>query len=257
MDASVFTLLMLAHLVADFYLQSSRMVENKKTDKKFISANIVHSIIVTATVFAVPLVMYSIELGMQLFIETWQHTNNWLVLYIKWQFFTIIGIVFISHMLIDFIKSFAARYLDLTPLKQASLFIVDQVLHIITLIVISAMFDTVIQLNSKYLFVICLLLINKPAGVLISYILRIYLVNSGKNDKSSDDMKLGRQIGYVERTFVFISIIFNLETIAATVITLKGVLRISGSNSGEQEYIIYGNLISFFIAVLTALVFVS
>ncbi len=235
------------------------MVHDKKNNK-FVTANFLHSIIVALTVLLLPIVIHIVEIILNIMIDTREYKSELIAAYKELQFYKILGIIFVSHIIIDFIKSAIVRRDNLTSKLEMIIFISDQIAHLAIILVVSCIFKTEAQLNSGYIFIVCLLLVNRPTGIMIGYILDIYSDKKNNSERSEDVSKLGRQLGYVERTVVFISIISDLEAIAAAVITLKGVLRISSSRTGQSglanhEYFIYGNLVSFSVAVIVAIIF--
>jgi len=187
----------------------------------------------------------------------------------------------LSHLLIDYIK----RYISKKP------FIVDQLLHVIVIIVLWWLWGecvTMRELNPFQVFLsmfgrspttniltlLGLLIILKPVGVLIEKG-EIWDFNRDKNKLPTKNIPesrttpdenqkgAGKMIGYLERIIVFFLLINNQFGAIAFVLTAKSVMRfpeIGKSNNAPSlvEFYIIGTLLSmtsvFVVAFLLGLI---
>lgn len=225
--------LIAAHLLGDFILQSDNLCKkryNKKITEK-ISANCIHSFIQAALSYCL--------------LETW---NLW------WLPFTI----FISHFIIDFIKTQFGK-------KDLPYFIMDQIAHYCVIFLIwyylqsnlpESLAISKISLSGWIIFT-SFLAILKPSSILIKLFMEYH--KWIPNIPSLQGLpNAGKWIGYLERililTFIFTH---NIEGIGF-LLAAKSIFRFGELNQSKDikvtEYVLIGTFLSFTIAIMTGYV---
>ena len=226
--------LLIAHLIGDFFLQPKHWVEQKR-EKSYKSAylylhSLVHAILVYIIVFD---------------LRNWQ----------------IPLIIFISHTIIDSIKSG-------TKNDNVKGFVVDQILHIITLIIIwiiytdsweQLMNEVGILMDSRSTWAIILgyIIILNPLAFLIGK-----LTLNWQNQIEADGLTgAGKYIGMLERFLVLTFILFGRYEAIGFLLAAKSVFRFGDLKEAKDrkktEYILIGTLISFAITILLGIIIIS
>ncbi|RDW21291.1 hypothetical protein CWR48_02435 [Oceanobacillus arenosus] len=280
--------LMLAHFIADFYLQKDRMVNNKE---KYLRLHMMHHVICLLIAL--------------LFI--WGRNYQYQGVF-KHVFFPLI-IILMTHYLIDLmkikmgksqrVKDFLGSYHDL------KLFLFDQILHIIVLMItchlffnlpFHLVFENVItsfqtgvslSLTNNLLFLaVIIIAATSISGHIIAKMLGNPLINittfEGKitfKSESLDDRsgKLpelargvneeyhylllnnrynrGRTIGYIERLLVLILTYYSAYPAIAFIITAKSIARFKQMEDRDfAEYFLLGTLLSMLFGISLGLV---
>jgi len=232
--APAFLLLLLGHVVGDFYLQSNTMAQNKAENYKWLLIHgAVYSLCIAAILFA----------GV---------TFSWYGL------FLVLG-TSLAHLLIDLLKK---------HIPTSKKFITDQALHITTIIAFWQLWGNCItlreltalngfvsmfghSLSSITPIILGLLCILKPIGVLIEQG-DIWDFNKGESQPqtpSPNQKGAGKMIGYLERIIVFFLLINHQFSAIAFVLTAKSAARFPEINKSDDasslaEFYIIGTLLS-------------
>ena len=235
-----FILLLLAHVIGDFYFQTDRMSIRKDSSMKWV---FVHSLLYwLGTLLAVSLV-FSVNIF-------------------------IIGTAAAAlHAVIDILKYMYVRKsgksIEITPGKDRNIFFADQFIHIACLIFIAYFavlqnipfrfcspvleFFEIIKIDAFAFtcWVTAVLLIHKPANIFISKILTIYRPEN-KEDENKKDSKAGRFIGTVERMIMLIFLSIGQYAAIGLVLTAKSIARYDKISKEKDfaEYYLLGTLIS-------------
>ncbi len=226
--------LFLAHIIGDFFLQPQKWVKEKekmklKSPKLYIHV-VIHLIL--------------------MFVLLWDIT--------LWPIIITIGI---SHFIIDAVK------LSLQKKKTKRLwFFADQALHIGSILIAYFMFvnsDFSIEnyLTEQHILLItCLLFLTIPVSIIMKTIfLKWDITALTEGNESLEDA--GKYIGILERVLVFTFVILNHWEAVGFLITAKSVFRFGDLKESKHrkltEYILIGTLISFGIAILIGLLFLS
>lgn len=229
----LFLKLFLAHLMADFIMQPKKWVldkEVKKIKSKY------------------------------LYVHVFLHFLVTLLLLWDLKYWKIAFVILITHYLIDVLK------LYITPkFKQKNiLFFIDQLLHVFVLYAVAYYGDilsnTIELLQSIDLkFVTALVFISFPTAIIISKLLEGMSKHIEIDHESLPNA--GMYIGIIERFFVFTFILLGRWEVIGFLIAAKSVFRFNDlkeSNSRElTEYILIGTLLSFGIAILTGIWYLS
>ncbi|WP_121666710.1 DUF3307 domain-containing protein [Mesonia aquimarina] len=220
--------LILAHLIGDFLLQPYTWVQEKEAKK-----------------FASP------KLYLHIFIHL---LLNFLVL---WDFslWYIPLIIAGTHLIIDGLK------LSLQTAKSKRLFFfIDQLFHF-TVIFLVYFFCINSTIDFKFppqllLIITGAFFLTTPTSVIIKMIISVYKPQTEiEKDESLDNA--GKYIGILERLLVFVFIISNHWEGVGFLIAAKSIFRFSDLTASKDrkltEYILIGTLLSFGIAILSAI----
>ena len=228
----IFIPLILAHLLGDFLLQPNSWVadkEQKKGKSKFLYF---HVLIHIALVF----------------IFLWNIQLWWIAL--------IIGI---THFLIDW-----AKLQFQTPKAKRTWFFVDQLLHIVVIVLLSVFYYPYLKwedlFNHDNLKIItAVVFLTVPSSIIIKTLISIWTPVTVEHSKIQTEslVNAGKYIGILERLLVFVFIIVNHWEGVGFMIAAKSVFRFSDLAEAKQrkltEYVLIGTLLSFGIAILTGI----
>lgn len=235
---TLFALLLLAHVIADFYLQPYAWIMDKVKHKERSIGLFKH------------MSVHTLLTSLALVIGYGSYNHDLLIA---------IAIIILSHYAIDIWKTymgFTIRY-----------FMIDQFAHFIVLICVSIWLAgvdmqalktlLVASYQSKYLvWGIAYVLAYKPLSILIQLILRPYTEQmADKNDHGLQTA--GEHIGALERFLVITFVILGQYAGIGFLLAAKSVFRF-GDMRREQdrkltEYIMLGTLLSFTFALLIGL----
>jgi hypothetical protein len=226
--------LILAHLVGDFFLQPQNWVKHKEKKKLKSIWLYVH----IATHIAL------------MFLIVWDLSYSILIISIG-------GL----HLIIDAIK------IQFQKKKTKRLFFfVDQLLHLLTIVILSKLlfngdfkFSITIS-NQLLLLIVCASFLTKPTSIIMKTIFTKWDISKLTKDKESLE-DAGKYIGILERLLVFIFIVVGHWEAVGFLITAKSVFRFGDLTSTKErkltEYILIGTLISFGIAILVSLLYLN
>lgn len=217
----VLTLILIAHFLADFQWQSQKMADLKSSNWTYL---IRHLIIV-----ALPLILLSVVIP---------HS------------FLVLSLIFLSHVLIDsgklLLNSF---YKDRSFIKTKAVFLIDQSLHIIMMIIFYQ-FYTKVSINwlSDFQYflklMLFLILITKPVNIIFKLFFSKYQVKDNIEDKTITGA--GATIGLLERLIMGIFLLFGQFASIGLVFTAKSIARYDkiAKNQAFAEYYLIGSLFS-------------
>ena len=237
-------LLLLGHVLGDFYLQPVRMAAAKDAPLKgakwgrIVGALIGHGIIYSAVICV--LFIFGTDNSVGLIVWTC-----------------------LSHFAIDFAKFLIFQ----TPVRQNDTaqklkFAVDQSLHIAVLIILWRIYDPAVAVLDPLsglapllpampvppiVIILCLLCGLKPASMFVKTVLEFIGKPDGDEPGKINDEKMkqaGKMIGYLERTIIFFLILCNQFGAIGFVITAKTVARFSEIRKENAEYYLIGTLSS-------------
>lgn len=235
-----FLLLLLGHIIGDFYFQNSKMATNKfKKTTSLISHIALYSI---AIVFV--------------FIPVWNPN-----------FITPIVLISISHAIIDTTKVVykKIRKPSDSATKDTFVFLLDQLFHLFCMIFVSVYMtkenipitmnvtsNWLIHLNIDYLVVVkflILLLGNiRPCNILIKTTVQRYKPkeNEGSNLNQSNSIGAGATIGTLERFLITVFYVNNQYSLIGLILTAKSIARFSKLSEDKDfaEYYLMGTLLS-------------
>ena len=266
--------LVLAHLIADFYLQTDDMVIEKR---KNISKHIAHHFIMTGIVLS----------GFWMIQFDFEYV-------LKYLFFPLVLIV-VSHLLVDFLKIKLQNQLKMgneENMKRLGFFVLDQFLHLGMIIFvckfcfninIEGFFQGPVSLNfiDSVLFTcIIVILATTVSGHMIKILLGTLpnqlLTFEGKytfkNDRkeaefvqmgkkglieeynytifSKHDLSRGKLIGYIERLLVLLLTFYSAYPAIGFIVAAKSIARFKQMDDRDwAEYFLLGTLTSMFFGI--------
>lgn len=231
-------ILLIAHLVGDFFLQSSVMAEKKKKEFKFL---FIHSIIYSAVFLVVCFI------------------------FLKPGYAALaMSVISVTHFIIDFVRIKINSKINNHTTDFIS-FIVDQILHLGVIVAVYILMELSIHNNSMFgmcvqysgfnkfvLYGLLFTVLLNPASVFIKNLF-IFLFNN-ENDKSTTGMNAGSLIGKLERVITAILLLCNQYAVIGLVLTAKSIARFRQLEEKDfaEKYLI-GTLLSLTISLVSTL----
>jgi hypothetical protein len=270
--------LILAHLIADFYLQTDEMVRGKR---KNLRKHLRHHFFMTAIVL----------IGFWIFYFNFENI-------LKKLLFPLVLIV-ITHLLIDFLKIKLFDTMKMNNeenIKRLCFFVLDQLLHLGMIILacvlffheeisrIQAIFQQGRELgffNSVLFIIIIVVLATSVSGHIIKILLgtlpnqlltfegkytfkneqKETFVNKSMGEKglteeynypifSKHDLSRGKLIGYIERLLVLVLTFYSAYPAIGFIVTAKSIARFKQMDDRNwAEYFLLGTLTSMFLGI--------
>jgi nitrate reductase NapE component len=224
----IFIQLLLAHLIGDFILQPTAWVSDKENKRYrsiyFYIHILLHGILACALIGTINFIWWGLILA-------------------------------VLHGLIDFVKLYFQ-----TASSKRNWFIIDQVLHLLVIAGIAIFysgktFEFIRFSNTVWIIITGLVLVTKPASVLIRIIISIWAPEDKNQDNSLQNA--GNYIGMLERLFVFCFILTGHFEAIGFLLGAKSIFRFGDLQEAKDrkltEYVLIGTLLSFGIAILTGL----
>jgi hypothetical protein len=221
--------LVLAHLLADFVLQTKKWIDDRKT-KKLKSAYFYLHIGVAA------ILSY-------LFVA-------------QWEMWWLIPLVYITHFLIDLWKIKQS-------VETTKIFVIDQLIHFITLFsiwlfitqnqeVITSQMRDIWNNQNVIIFTVGYVLILWPSGIFIREFTSKWRTQLQFTAIAELD-KAGMWIGYFERFLVLTLILLSQYEVIGFLIAAKSILRLNSTEEGRSrqytEYVLVGTFVSLCITI--------
>lgn len=222
--------LILAHLLGDFVFQPDFWIEQK--NKKTYKSKYLYYHIVIHTLLLLIILQFDFK---------------------YWWAFLLIPI---SHYLTDL-----AKLLFKNKIETKILFLVDQILHLSGIFLVAKIYYA-IKINFPQIFqpkVFLLSIALVSISFVASVIIKI-LVTQWKQESESTN-EAGKYIGIMERLLVFVFIVLNHWEGVGFLLAAKSVFRFGDLTKNHEirltEYILIGTLLSFGIAICTALAYLK
>lgn len=213
----LFLLLLILHIIGDFYLQSQQMCDSKR--KAGIKSKTMYTHLLILSFLFLPIAIY-------------YNTFGWFIL------------IILSHGIIDICKSYLERKY---PQWALHYFFGDQLLHW-TILAFCAMqispLNSVLPINGDLvLLALGFLLLFKPTNILITLVLRQFNVTP-RSEKTLPSA--GHLIGNMERILTFILILLEQYSAVGFLIAAKSLLRFRDNKQTtiSTEYVLCGTLLS-------------
>jgi hypothetical protein len=229
MDAHIIwlTKLLLAHLLTDFILQPTTWIQSRNA-KHFGSPHLYFHGLTTALAA---------------------------LLLIGYQYWIIVLVILVTHILIDGWKSYQP--------DKTKYFLIDQALHLIVIAAcwyfsffqpedIRAAWQQINDKNS-WILITAFIFLTQPCAILIGQLTRKWRVQIPEADSLGD---AGKWIGIIERIIILVLVLNHQYATVGLLITAKSLLRFNEPNRQEvkTEYLLIGTLISFSMAIVTGIV---
>ena len=213
----LFICLMLAHLIADFVLQTSHSCQSKAEKHERSVHQYIHALIVFALAWLV----------------SWNLSFWWGALSIG-----------IAHLCTDIWKSYRS--------ENVTWFVLDQALHIGVLAGVAWLWNIPLGIDFKYVAIaVAVMACWKPANFFIKLMLKHYSVNMPEEKEKG--FNAGALIGTIERWLILIFVCLQRYDAIGLLIAAKSIIRFSEKDTAKTEYVLAGTLLSILVAVLAGL----
>ena len=229
---SILLRLLLAHIIADFFLQTKWMVEGKENGgKRSMRMLTLHSIIHSLMAYLI--------------------VGDWSLWYIA-------IVIFLTHFIIDWCKiQFRGN--------SVSAFLIDQLSHVAVILVL---WMTIIPCNVSdiikqvqeifpdniWMIVVAYAMMLRPSAILMSLLLKRWQLSSMANSSLPE---AGKWIGYLERILILTFVITDNMEGVGFLLAAKSVFRFGDLNKAKDikttEYVMLGTMTSFAIAIIVGL----
>lgn len=230
-------LLLLCHVIGDFYVQTDYMAHRKSKSLEWV---LIHCFCYAGIMFLGALAVLS------------------------WETVLFGTAASLAHMVIDITKfSYCKKKEEMTHQREQEIFVVDQSLHLCSLSVIAYFYTiqgcslqvwdfvdkifyvTGISKSDLVSWLAALLMIHKPMNIGISKTLLIYKPFDKDSDRKHD-RNAGRFIGTVERFIMLIFIAMGQYSAIGLVLTAKSIARYDKISKEPEfaEYYLLGTLLS-------------
>ncbi len=223
--------LILAHLVGDFLLQPYSWVVKKEQKKAAAPQLYYHCAVHAALIWAV----------------LWD-SSPWLV-----------GIAIAAiHFCIDTVKI----YLQ-TPQTKTRWFIADQLMHILSLVVVWQIWKgqtfsifSILQSAELWIYAVSILFLSVTTRIVLQILMYQWSMVLPEA-KSESLANAGKYIGILERLLVFVFVVNGQWEAVGFLLAAKSVFRFGDLTEAKDrkltEYILIGTLLSFGIAIITGM----
>ena len=242
----VLIVILLGHIIGDFYVQSNQIASRKYNKIKY---------------FLLHVLLYSISMGAILLL-TIPFSQTLLLI---WAGTTLL------HLIIDCLKGLWIRYFTQGSMRlfiSSHSFVIDQFLHIISILIIWYLWGSTLTVrsfvgqdiigyeNKPVVILLCFLCILRPVGLLIGSG-EIWDLKKHHPETSSSVQNAGKMIGYLERTIVLLFLMYQQFGAIAFILTAKSVARFKEieTNKDMAEYYLIGTLLSVASAFMIAFLF--
>jgi hypothetical protein len=221
----IFIQLLLAHLLGDFVFQPDKWVADKKVKKLKSGYLYLHILLHFALAC----------------IVIWNTGFIWMA-----------ALLAIIHGIIDIVKLYAQ-----TERTERGWFILDQMLHVLSLIAITLVWVDVNLANYTiderfWVYATAVLLLTTPASIIIKKVISLWTPDEN-GTKEADLQNAGKYIGILERLFVFFFIMTGYFASIGFLMAAKSIFRfgdLTKSNDRKlTEYVLIGTLMSFGLAI--------
>lgn len=235
----ILKLLIIGHIIGDFYVQTDEIAEKKKNS---LSVLVMHSLCYFFVLFICAVIPL---------------TKDQVPGLLAFSF--LVGIL---HGVVDFYKIWIEKNRSLNPGQNIGLFFVDQILHVAILIIGCGLTGFS---GGKYIHIlarsydskILVDIINMAIGVLIcghpaSILIKLVFAAVTK-ERDTENPKIGSYIGVLEREIIFLLGLIGQYSTIGFVLTAKSVARFKRlEDQAFSEKYLVGTLLSAFIAIACA-----
>jgi nitrate reductase NapE component len=226
----LFIILILAHIIGDFFLQPTYWVLNKEAKKE-------------------KSIYLYYHLGIHFLLA---------IAFVGKLDFVLFGLLLTAfHGLIDVAK---LRLQNST--NKRTWFFADQILHVISILAISLWYSkTEINIESyyNYFWIIgtAIAFLGKPTSLLIKNAISIWTPKTEIENNDESLQNAGNFIGILERLFILCFILTNHFEAIGFLLAAKSIFRFGDLKEAKDrkltEYVLIGTLLSFGIAILIGL----
>ncbi len=233
-------ILLMAHFLADFAFQTTKLAQKKLNDFKYL---IFHALIYAGT-FLITIFPF-VKFSRAIFVYS---------------------IIVSSHFFIDWIRRIVDKKFCSKSVMFAT-FIVDQILHVLIVTILyyvfalssktTALYGHVQQwshFNSLVIYSLIFVIIWDPAAVFIKKLF-CYVIEGNNCIHDESDPQIGRIIGKLERLIISVLVLCNQFGAIGFVLTAKSIARYKQleDRNFAEKYLV-GTLTSALIAFITTIV---
>ena len=245
-----FIILLLSHILGDYYFQTDKMAKKKEKSFKWL---IVHCIVYWLSFILISIPVFSFEM------------------------FLIDTIMAVLHFIIDsvkyyFVDSVCSKEKN-TLIRKRNIYFIDQGIHLLYLAVVSYIltisnftvevnyiindFFSVLELSKMKIisWITVLLILHKPANISIASLLAVYKPLSTEDGASSSHIhNPGEFIGTLERIIILIFISITQYSAIGLVLTAKSIARYDRISKEKDfaEYYLLGTLLSTVLSIVVS-----
>lgn len=169
----------------------------------------------------------------------------------QWGFWYCALVIGVSHLLIDIGKSYCK--------KNVTWFLVDQALHILVLVAVSALWYQRFVWSIPFCIparnvaiAVAAIICWRPANFFIKEMLEHCRVKVPVETKEAD-FRAGALIGDLERWLILAFVLMHHYEALGLLIAAKSIIRFGDAQTKESEYVLAGTLLSISIAVFSGL----
>jgi hypothetical protein len=222
------TKLLLSHLLTDFLLQKSKWIANRNKNHFASRSLYIHTLITAGLAW----------------------------LFIGWNYWLVAIIIFITHTIIDGLKSY-------TP-DDPTYFLIDQALHLLVIFAcwwftfydfsdLKINWKEISENTNLWIKFTAFFFVTWPCGYLVGQLTKKWRANLPDSEGLAN---AGKWIGILERIMILTLALFDQYESVGLLIAAKGIIRFNENNRTEQktEYLVIGTLISLALAIATGLV---
>lgn len=226
--------LILAHLIGDFVLQPTHWVIDKEQHKIASPKLYLHLLIHAVLLF---LFLWNIE------------------------FYLLILVLTLTHGVIDIAKLYLQN-----EENKITCFLLDQGFHLLSIFVLLIVFSkpelewsNYLENPNLWIYSTALLFITFVAGIVIQILLANWSKAIQENEQTEKSLnQAGKYIGILERLLIFLFVILGRWEGVGFLLAAKSIFRFGDLNGAKDrkltEYILIGSLLSFGLAIITALI---
>lgn len=247
-------LLVLGHVIGDFYLQSDQISKEKEEN---IKALIIHSVLYGLSLVLTTIIVINPEESIKYIVA-------------------ILGCM-IFHGIFDYLKNIANKALNCKIKHKTSIFVIDQILHVISVFAMffimkinicgrSQIMGMSLDINNweePILYLICVLICAKPTSILVKTVFEDIKNKARDNDNTSsssneENPKIGSYIGILEREIIFILGSMGQFGVIGFVLTAKSIARFKQLEDKKfaEKYLV-GTLLSSLIAIVSVVIYIN
>ena len=243
MNQIALLVLVIGHVLGDFYFQSSTLAKDKETSGKKL---LLHCFLYLTIMVGVTIPFF-----------------GWSLLKVA------IG-VSMSHFLIDGVKFFLTHHFSIKKSQDTVVFLIDQSLHLLVLLV-AGVYLTLSSIKLHFIpgieklvtslgwdmgnilsWILILLVLVQPCSITIKKVLNFYRPT---NEEHVDEgiPNAGALIGVFERLFIVLMLYANQFTAIGFVLTAKSIARYNKISENPQfaEYYLLGTLLSTLLIIIS------
>lgn len=244
MTRVVLYLLLIGHVLGDFYLQSTKLAIRKNESFRVL---LKHCLYYFLSMMFVVIPIFSIKM-------------------LKW-----VIITSVAHFIIDLSKYLLKRIISLNDKIETLLYSIDQIAHIVVIICIAIVISilsepvnyisciqyllSIFQINGIDIisWILILLIIIQPFSITIKKIL--YRYKPSINEETGGYPNAGALIGMLERCIILLMLSVGQYAAIGFVLTAKSVARYNkiAEDPRFSEYYLLGTLLSTLLVIVTYL----